>query len=326
MATVLNDIELKKLFGTIILKGDESCLRPNSYILRMGDRGEYLNTNKKFSIGDEKQGIKIPPGHSVGLTSYEDIDFTREKVHKIYPGHDLHALITPTTDLSREGIVASATQIDAGYNGTLNWTLVNTSNQERRYLYKTEGFRMTILKLSEGEVPLKPYDGHYHKQFGYVKSKRRDAPVGMEDAEWETAFIKGGPEDLLEVLAKAGPPWNVLSERLTIIDNKFETVHDEYKNIKDSIDELKTKITKIDSYQDDIIKKMESAVTSVIEKGFPAWEDRWILKVGKILLGTFGLIMIITSNNFVMNIIKDNHLYVGLGLLLIVILWHFIKK
>ena len=124
MATLLNDSELKKLLGTVIIDGKESCLRPNSYILRMGETGEFLNTGKNFTIGDKKEkgGIKIQPGHSIGLTSYEKIDFTRETVRKLYPEHDLHAFISPTTNLSREGIVAPATQVDVGWAGTLNWS------------------------------------------------------------------------------------------------------------------------------------------------------------------------------------------------------------
>ena len=69
---------------------------------------------------------------------------------------------------------------------------------------------------------MKTYDGNYQGQFGYVKSMRFEKPAGMEKSQWEDAFVEGGPEDLLEILAKAGPPWNVLSERLRMIDHKFE--------------------------------------------------------------------------------------------------------
>lgn len=48
MAKVLNDIELTRLLGTAIVDGDESSIRPNSYILRLGAQGEFLNTGKEI--------------------------------------------------------------------------------------------------------------------------------------------------------------------------------------------------------------------------------------------------------------------------------------
>src|SRR5438105_1346804 len=157
MATILNDSELKKLIGTIIVDGDLTSIRPNSYVLRLGSEGEFLNAGKIFKLGKSKKGLRLPPGHSVALTALETIDFRAETIEKVYPGCALHALISPTTDLSREGIVAPTTQVDAGYSGTLNWTITNTSNEERRFLYKERLFRLTVLKLEKGEVPLKPY-------------------------------------------------------------------------------------------------------------------------------------------------------------------------
>ena len=53
MATILSDKELKKLIGSVIIDGDESCIRPNAYILRLGSDGEFKNMNKPFSIGDK---------------------------------------------------------------------------------------------------------------------------------------------------------------------------------------------------------------------------------------------------------------------------------
>ena len=110
MATILNDKDIKRLCGTVILEGDKSCIRPNSYILRLGPAGEFLNTGKECELGKKnKKGIRIQPGHSVGVTAFETLDFRREAVHKIFANRDLHGLLSPTTDLSREGIVAPTT-------------------------------------------------------------------------------------------------------------------------------------------------------------------------------------------------------------------------
>src|SRR6266700_6849006 len=210
MATILNDTELGKIIGTVILDGEPSSIRPNSYVLRLGEEGEFLNANKTFELGKKKKGIRVPPGHSVAVTAMETIDFRPATVEKIYPGCALHAFISPTTDLSREGIVAPTTQIDAGYHGTLNWTITNSSNEERRFLYGERLYRLTVLKLGAGEVPLKPYEGDYQGKTGYVRSQRKGAPVGMRESEWADSSVEGGPEALLDNLMKSGYPWHVL--------------------------------------------------------------------------------------------------------------------
>jgi hypothetical protein len=48
MATILNDVELKRLIGAVIIDGDPTCIRPNAYVLRLGSFGEFLNTGKDF--------------------------------------------------------------------------------------------------------------------------------------------------------------------------------------------------------------------------------------------------------------------------------------
>jgi len=58
VATILNDNELKKLLGTVITNGDPSSIRPNSYVLRLGDEGEFLNATKEFTFGKTKKGIQ----------------------------------------------------------------------------------------------------------------------------------------------------------------------------------------------------------------------------------------------------------------------------
>ena len=105
MAQLLSDREIRDVLGTIIKDGDPSSVRPNSYVLRLGPAGEYLTTGKEFRLGDgakEKKGIVVPPGQSVALTAVETIDFRRETVAQHFPDCDLHALISPTTDLQRD--------------------------------------------------------------------------------------------------------------------------------------------------------------------------------------------------------------------------------
>ena len=52
MAELLNDVEIRRILGTVIKDGVETSIRPNSYVLRLGSTGEFLTTGKEFSLGD----------------------------------------------------------------------------------------------------------------------------------------------------------------------------------------------------------------------------------------------------------------------------------
>ena len=301
MAVLLKDKELKALIGTVIVNGDISCVRPNSYILRLGSKGEFLNSGKEFNLGKKKKGIRVHPGHSVAVTAHEELDFGRETVHKFYPGDDLHGMISPTTDLSREGLVAPSTQVDAGYHGTPNWTIANTSNQERRFTFKERIFRLIIFRLSGGETPDELYAGDYQDQTGYVPSRRRGAPVGMRDSEWEDSVVQGGPEEMLENLVKSGYPWNLLGERLKIIDRQFETVTNEYSNIGDSIDALKNEM-----------KEIRNGLRGVLMEEATSLQNRWLLGTGSVIVGFAGLTLTVMSNEPSLAFVKQYGVFVGL--------------
>ncbi len=311
MATILNDTEIKRLLGKVIVDGDPSCIRPNGYALRLGSVGEFINTGKDFDIGSKKKGVRIQPGHSVGVTAFETLDFRRETVHQIYPGQDLHAFISPTTDLSREGIVAQSTQADAGYHGTLNWTLTNTSSEERRFVHKERVFRLTIFKLDKGETPDHLYTGDYQSQTGYVRSKRIGAPVGMKDTEWEDAFVKGGPEDLLENLIRSGYPWHILGSRLKQIDQQLKTVTEEYGDIDDSINELTRQVNAVRERQTDI----PETVRKVLREETGSLQNRWLIGAGSLFLVFLGVGLSVSSNAAIWEFLKQNGSWIGLVLI-----------
>lgn len=308
MATLLSDTELKKLIGSVILHGDQESIRPNSYVLRLGPDGEFINTGKGFQLGDKKRGIVVPPGHSVGVTAFETIDFRRETVHKLYPEHDLHGLISPTTDLSREGIVAPTTQVDAGYYGTLNWTLTNTSSEERRFVFQERLFRLTIFRLERGETPAHLYAGDYQSQTGYVRSRRLGPPVGMKEVEWEGPHIKGGPEDLLDNLIKSGYPWHVLGQRLKLIDQQFKAVSQEYSDIHDAIEKLTTEINQVQTRQNEV----PETIRGILREETGSLQNRWLIGVGSLLIGGIGVLLSVTSNPTVLNFITGQGIRIGL--------------
>lgn len=313
MATILNDTEINHLLGKVIINGDPTSVRPNAYVLRLGATGEFLTTGKEFDIGSKKKGLRIQPGHSVGVTAYETLDFRRETVQQLYPGKDLHAIVSPTTDLSREGIVAPTTQVDAGFHGTLNWTFTNTSSVERRFVYKERIYRITIFRLEEGERPEHLYAGDYQSQMGYVRSRRSGAPVGMKEAEWEDGQVKGGPEDLLDNLIRSGYPWHILGSRLKEIDLQFKSVSDEYAEIHDSINNLSRQVTSIDERQHDT----PDTVRRVLREETTSLQNSWLIGAGSLLLGFTGVALAVSSNQRVWQFLRDYGAIVGIALIAI---------
>jgi hypothetical protein len=241
------------------------------------------------------------------------LDFRRETVHQIYPGHDLCAIVTPTTDLSREGIVAPATQVDAGFHGTLNWTFANTSSAERRFVHKERIYRLTIFRLEEGETPEHLYTGDYQSQTGYVRSRRTGAPVGMKDAEWEDGQVKGGPEDLLENLIRSGYPWHILGSRLKEIDLQFKSVTEEYADLHDSINVLSDHVNAIRERQDDT----PETVRKVLREEASSLQNRWLIGAGSLLLGFIGVGLSVSSNQAVWQFLKEHGVITGLGAIVI---------
>lgn len=345
MATILNDGELKKLIGTVIVGGQEASIRPNSYVLRLGAEGEFLSAGKPFTLGKAKKGIRISAGHSVAVTALETIDFRAETVEPIYPGCALHAIISPTTDLSREGIVAPTTQVDAGYHGTLNWTITNTSSEERRYLHGENLYRLTILKLEGGEVPLVLYSGAYQDRTGYVRSQRKGPPVGMRDSEWADSLVEGGPEELLETLMKSGFPWHTLGQKLKAIDQELKIVTDEYGEIHDSLENLEREMGILSSKHSQTtasipqvigsLEKLEremvilsskhsettasipQIISDTLKVEATALQNRWLLALGSLLVGLVGLVLSFTANQSALDFVKGNGAWIGIVLVIV---------
>ena len=316
MANLLNDQEIKRILGSIIGEADENSIRPNSYVLRLGDAGEFLTTGKEFKLGSasrDKKGIRVAPGQSVAVTALETIDFTRETVQQHFPECDLHAFISPTTDLQREGVSAPTTQVDAGYRGTLNWTLTNTSSEERRFVRKERLFRLTILKLAEGERPDDLYEGSYQNREGYVRSERSGAPVGMRQDEWEDSTTKEGPDALLKQLINSGFPWNALGRRLKTIDDQFQTVTHEYSDIRDSIKRLETEVEKTARAQDSLTDR----IRQVVRDELPAHQDRWMILSAGMLAVLMGTGVSVVSTESALNFLLEYGGLVGLGIVLV---------
>lgn len=302
MATVLSDKELKGLIGSVIINGDESCVRPNAYILRLGSGGEFKNINKPFSIGDAgKRGIKLASGHAAGLSSYEQLDFSRETVHKIYPDCDLFAYMSPVTDLSREGVTTQTTQVDADFKGILTWTINNTSNEENQFMYKEKLYRLTVFKLDQNEEkPEKPYDGDYQGQKDYVRSTRKGAPRGMKDDEWETSAVEGSPENHLAGLISSGFPWSLLGKQLKKVDGELKEVTEGYFQIDDSLKKIKKEI---------------EGFPDIVEDKINQKKPELVFSLGGILAFFASLGVAVIASDSAIGFLKNYGAYVSLGII-----------
>lgn len=328
MAESLNDREIMNILGSVIVNGDPKSVRPNSYVLRLGSNGEFLTTGKEFSLGDSpgsKKGIKVAPGQSVALTALETIDFRRDTVEAHFPDCDLHAVVSPTTDLQREGVVAPTTQVDAGYQGTLNWTLANSSSEERRFVFKERLFRLAILKLAKGERPEALYEGAYQGREGYIRSERSGAPTGMRAADWEDSATAEGPDALLERVIKSGFPWNALGTRLKAIDDQFKTVTHEYADIRDAIERLERDVEKTVRAQDGLTDR----IRRVVREELPAMQDRWLVIAGGALMVLLGLLVSIWTSEDARNLLLEYGSLIGPGTLLLgagAVFWQLRRK
>lgn len=122
------------------------------------------------------------PGESVTISSYEKFVFTKDAIGKLFPGCDMMALITPTTTMMREGIMQSATKVDSGWSGTLNWGLRNSSIRDFVLGYGEPIFKLTFFLLEGAEIPEIPYgdrpDDHYQNTDGIARSTR-SIPVSI---------------------------------------------------------------------------------------------------------------------------------------------------
>jgi deoxycytidine triphosphate deaminase len=313
VAEILNDAELKRLIGKVIVNGDEACIRPNSYVLRLGGEGEFISTGKEFKLAEngKKKGVKLAPGHAIGMTAMETLDFRRETVEDLFPDSDLHAFLSPTTDLSREGVVAPTTQVDAGYFGTLNWTLTNSSSIERRFTIGERIYRLTVLKLAKGERPDRLYDGQYQSRTGYVRSQRKGAPVGMKESEWEDGFEKEGPEAILDNLISAGYPWNRLGEQFRLIDQQFKTVTNEYGEIRDSIESMNQQMA--------LLKEKQSNVADVVREVLrgerQSLRNDTLVSVGTVLALMVGMGLTIHTSPALSAVVSTYGAAIGIGII-----------
>jgi len=313
MAKILADKDIQRLLGTVILDADPSRVNPNGIEIRLGKHLLFQSTDEERELSPG-MFLKVLPGESVTISSLERFDFTRDAIHKIFPGCDLMALITPTTTMMREGIMQSATKIDSGWSGVLNWGLRNSSIRDFILGHGEPIFKLTIFLLEEGEIPAIPYgereDDRYQNAEGIVRSTRK-IPASIPKKQ-----IIGSSVERLDPqkqLREAGYPYNYISTELAELRGKWEVVSSDVLLLKDVIaDGTKNLSDKVDASQKNTLQQVENLF------------DRKFMSIAGSIVGClalmFGAVTFLQSHGITGTLLGWVSVIGGFGVLLVVYL------
>jgi deoxycytidine triphosphate deaminase len=321
MATILPDRTVRELLGSVLLDADLHRINPNGIELRLGSSVRFHSTGETKSIG-KGEFLRVQPGETVIITSLEKIDFSPEVVGKAFPGCGMMGLITPTTTMMREGISQVTTKIDSGFRGVLNWALRNGSTNDLLLEYAEPIFKLTILLLTEGEVPEIPYGqraaDQYQDSIGIVDSKRRVPAQVPKDKVISSSFDRLDPKKRLQ---EAGYPFSHIGSELVELQGKFEIVSADVRLLKDEFkrttDELSAKIgeeTKAISSRLDVLNRtFLDKIEQVFQKKF-----MWVVGaiVGAVPVMYSGVVFL-SQQNVEKNLLAFIALVVGLLVLLV---------
>ena len=133
--------------------------------------------------------------------------------------------------------------------------------------------------------------------------------------DWEESTTTGGPEALLERLIQSGFPWNVLGTRLKAIDDQFQTVTNQYADIRESVQRL----------EDDVrdIRKELAHVPDKVREIVKDEQFRWLGGAAGLLMGAAGLVLTATKSPLAAQWLDAHGGWFGPGLALaaVVIFW-----
>lgn len=259
VAKILPDREIRKMLGTVIMNADESRINPNGIEIRMGSRVLFQSTEEEKELSPGMY-LKVLSGETVTISSFETFNLKREIIHKVFPGCDLMALITPTTTMMREGMMQTATKVDSGWKGTLNWGVRNSSIKDFILGYGEPIFKLTFFLLEGSETPEILYgertDDKYQDANGITRSMRT-IPASIPKKNIVGSSIE--QLDPKRQLKEAGYPFNHISTELTDLHGKFEIVSKDVLLLKDTIGEETRKLSeKVDDSQRTVLDRVEA--------------------------------------------------------------------
>jgi len=259
VAKILADHEVRKLLGTVIVDGEEKRLNPNGIEIRLGKRVFFHSTDEEKELGPD-MFLKVSPGETVTISSYEYFYLTKQAIGKVFPGCDLLAFVTPTTTMMREGIMQSATKVDSGWDGNLNWGLRNSSIRDLILGYREPIFKLTFFLLEGDEIPEIPYgertEDRYQHTEGIARSTRK-IPVSIPKQKIISSSIER--LDPKKELREAGYPYSHISTELLELHGKWELVSSDVATLKDTISEQTDRLSKkVDESQETVLGKVDA--------------------------------------------------------------------
>jgi len=239
MAKILSDREIKRVLGDVIQSGEANLVNPHGIELRLGKHVRFLSTGEDKEL-QPGQFLKVSPGETVLISSFERIDFSSVTVRKHFPDCNLMGWISPTTTMMREGISQVTTKVDAGFRGVLNWSLRNSSNKDLILQYAETIYKLTIFLLEKDEAPQAEYgeagQNQYQDTEGIKRSARR-IPADLPKSKLvSSSFEKLDPKKQLK---EAGYPFDHIATELTDLHGKFEVVSTDVRLLKDQFETVK---------------------------------------------------------------------------------------
>ena len=110
----------------------------------------------------------------------------------------------------------------------------------------------------------------------------------------EESTTKEGPKVLLERLIQSGFPWNVLDTRMKAIDDQFQTVTNEYADIRQSMDRLEGNFRRLEEDVRDIRKEL-AHVPDKVREIVKDEQHRWLGGAASVLIGLTGVALAATK-------------------------------
>ncbi|HKC37700.1 MAG TPA: hypothetical protein VKB95_16600, partial [Chitinophagaceae bacterium] len=295
MAEILSDKQIVNLIDKVIINGAKELIGPNSIELRLGAKVYFHSTEEELEMA-EGNFLKINPGETVTISSYEKLDLSKETVAEIFANETLMGFITPTTTMMREGILNVSTKTDVGYKGILNWTLRSGSSKEIILKFKEPIFKLTLFKLKGDENPEVAYgereNDKYQDTDGINYSKRTIPSAIPKNKVVQSSFGKIDPK---KELKEAGYPFSFIGTELTQLHGRLEVVSTDMRLVKDEFDKKTNELSKkIEKETESLTKKIDTTEKTLLEK-FDLLFSKQFLKIVGILIGAGGMLYGVTT-------------------------------
>ncbi len=327
MANVLPDREINKLLGQAIIDGSASCVRINSYEVRLGHRAKFDSTGEEVAISDG-QFLEIEPGDFVTVGSLESFDFSAEKLKALGKPNGLFAWITPTTTMMREGFLFASTKVDPGYKGHLNWGIRNSSVKTVKLQQGEHLFKLTLMELSDGEKPDKFYGDDAQDSYqgtSGIRDSARLIPAHID----ETQIVRRTQRKLdpIKQLTQAGYPYNHIGTELIELQGKFEIVSRDVAAMQSGFADLKRDIgNQIDKESgtlsasiSGLSDKIDTGIRGVFAEQFHLYFDQRMQRIIGII-ATLAAFAAALYKGLIQNAPQQKQFYylLGLGVLLLI--------